>query len=352
MEHWKTHPSLQQSEPSQCTVDYILNRIPVAVPPILLQQLEEEEAKEATTTTPNNSSFWFSFERVGHVANLALPAWRSCGDNKDNNNNDEDASIGSQSYYSKYKRWLAQVLLASSSSVSSSASLSGVDNDDDTIGVGGMSNGNNNTNINTIQTVINKVENPSAGGAGASAAAVEILADDRKDLRFNRSATAVSFAESGVHLKFDLAEVCWSSWMAQERQRLIRDEFQQTNGAAAAAATDTDTDAVDTVTIADAFCGVGALLLQAVRQMRGSGDNNKNRGGRNVRIVGANDCNPAALAALRKQLLRVRQALPSLVGCTQSAETNAVKQEQGTRTEREARNPRTSPWCPPRVPGQ
>merc|ERR1711939_308741 len=55
--------------------------------------------------------------------------------------------------------------------------------------------------------------------------------------------------------------------------------------------------------------------------------------------------NPTA-AALRKQLLRVRQALPSLVGCTQSAEINAVKQEQGTRTEREARNPRTSTTRP------
>ena len=56
--------------------------------------------------------------------------------------------------------------------------------------------------------------------------------------------------------------------------------------------------------------------------------------------------NPTA-AALRKQLLRVRQALPSLVGCTQSAEINAVNQERGKRsTKRDAQNPRTSTTRP------
>ena len=78
--------------------------------------------------------------------------------------------------------------------------------------------------------------------------------------------TRVHVVESGVALDFDLRDVYWCSRLSEERQRLLA-QFG------------------DGDTIADAFCGVGALCLLAATQ-------------KNCRIW-ANDWNPAAIAALK-----------------------------------------------------
>lgn len=76
--------------------------------------------------------------------------------------------------------------------------------------------------------------------------------------------TWVQHVENGVQLEFDVQKVYWSSRLSQERKRLLS-LFQPGQ------------------VIADAFCGVGALCLQAAK---------KNC------VVLANDWNPDAIASL------------------------------------------------------
>jgi len=79
--------------------------------------------------------------------------------------------------------------------------------------------------------------------------------------------TNVQLTESGVQLNFDLQDVYWCSRLSEERQRLLQ-QFQPQQ------------------ILADPFCGVGALCLQAAvtKDM----------------TVWANDWNPAATKALQK----------------------------------------------------
>lgn len=79
--------------------------------------------------------------------------------------------------------------------------------------------------------------------------------------------TQVALVESGVRLEFNVRDVYWCSRLSEERQRLIRDEFRPGQ------------------VIADAFCGVGAICLQAAQAKK-------------CRIL-ANDWNPDAIESLR-----------------------------------------------------
>jgi len=87
-----------------------------------------------------------------------------------------------------------------------------------------------------------------------------------------RRDTDVTLMESGVTLRFPVQDVYWCSRLSEERQRLLRDEIDRGQW------------------IADAFCGVGALVLQAAKYRDCS--------------VTANDWNPAAVAALRDNIER------------------------------------------------
>jgi tRNA G37 N-methylase Trm5 len=89
--------------------------------------------------------------------------------------------------------------------------------------------------------------------------------------------TVVQHAEHGVHLQFDVQKVYWSSRLSQERKRLVS-TFQPGQ------------------VVADAFCGVGALCLQASK--RGC-------------VVLANDWNPDAIDALKENARRNRVKLAS-----------------------------------------
>lgn len=89
--------------------------------------------------------------------------------------------------------------------------------------------------------------------------------------------TVVQHAEHGVNLQFDVQKVYWSSRLSQERKRLVN-TFQPGQ------------------VVADAFCGVGALCLQATK--RGC-------------VVIANDWNPEAIDALKENAKRNRVKLAS-----------------------------------------
>jgi tRNA (guanine37-N1)-methyltransferase len=89
--------------------------------------------------------------------------------------------------------------------------------------------------------------------------------------------TVVQHAEHGVNLQFDVQRVYWSSRLSQERKRLVA-TFRPGQ------------------VVADAFCGVGALCLQAAK--RGC-------------VVIANDWNPDAINALRENAKRNRVKLAS-----------------------------------------
>lgn len=86
------------------------------------------------------------------------------------------------------------------------------------------------------------------------------------ELLAGRNDTQVEVVEAGVRMRFDLRDVYWCSRLSQERRRLL-DQFGSNT------------------TIADPFCGVGALLLQAAKE-------------RNCTIW-ANDWNPRAIESLR-----------------------------------------------------
>jgi tRNA (guanine37-N1)-methyltransferase len=85
-----------------------------------------------------------------------------------------------------------------------------------------------------------------------------------------RPDTQVNLSESGVSLQFDVKNVYWCSRLSEERQRLLRSEIK------------------DGQWVADVFCGVGALVLQAAKH-------------KNCRIS-ANDWNPDAVDALRSNI--------------------------------------------------
>jgi len=106
-----------------------------------------------------------------------------------------------------------------------------------------------------------------------------------------RHDTCVQLTESGVQLEFDLAQVYWCSRLSQERRRLLRDEilFERKEETRQETTKPSQHSRVTTV-LADVFCGVGALCLQAAVQ----GD---------VEIW-ANDWNPHAVQALRHNAAR------------------------------------------------
>jgi tRNA (guanine37-N1)-methyltransferase len=107
------------------------------------------------------------------------------------------------------------------------------------------------------------------------------------ELLAGRNCTQVHLTESGVSLQFDLQNVYWCSRLSEERQRLLKEEIfaithEQENLHCRKA-----------IVLADVFCGVGALLLQAALQAE-HGDRVE---------VWANDWNPHATAALRANAL-------------------------------------------------
>lgn len=136
--------------------------------------------------------------------------------------------------------------------------------------------------IPTIETVIQKVG--------------EVTGPYRTfdyELLAGRNSTQVNLTESGVSLQFDLQNVYWCSRLSEERQRLLKDEIFATDGND----DDDDKEKTDisqkTIVLADVFCGVGALLLQAALQP-----------GRGHRVeIWANDWNPHATEALRANAL-------------------------------------------------
>jgi tRNA (guanine37-N1)-methyltransferase len=91
-----------------------------------------------------------------------------------------------------------------------------------------------------------------------------------------RNETRVSLTESGVSLQFDLADVYWCSRLSEERQRLLSMEIGTT----------TKEQSNNSVVVADAFCGVGALCLQAAKRYNCT--------------IWANDWNPAAIQSLQQ----------------------------------------------------
>lgn len=120
-----------------------------------------------------------------------------------------------------------------------------------------------------IETVIHKVSEVTGPHRTYE---YEVLAG-RNDLN-------VQHIENGVSLHFNLAQVYWSSRLSQERTRLLQDEIL--------ASADSMT---EKIVVADAFCGVGALCLQAV-----AADSR-------VQVL-ANDWNPEAIRSLEENSRR------------------------------------------------
>uniref|UniRef100_A0A7S1G104 tRNA (guanine(37)-N1)-methyltransferase n=1 Tax=Corethron hystrix TaxID=216773 RepID=A0A7S1G104_9STRA len=109
-----------------------------------------------------------------------------------------------------------------------------------------------------IRTVVNKVGE--VGGPHRTYS-MDTLAGNPDD-------TYVSLSEGGVKIKFDLRKVYWCSRLQGERDRMVRTEFHQNQ------------------IIADAFCGVGAVVLRAAKEL-------------NCTIL-ANDINPSACRYARE----------------------------------------------------
>ena len=105
--------------------------------------------------------------------------------------------------------------------------------------------------------------------------------------------TLVQLVESGVHLQFDLQYVYWCSRLAEERQRLLQEEIFQTSIRRNKVNTTITPPRLNrgTIVIADVFCGVGALCIQAAMAQS------------NVEIW-ANDWNPHATQALQKNAIQ------------------------------------------------
>lgn len=115
----------------------------------------------------------------------------------------------------------------------------------------------------TIRTVVRKVGE--VGGHYRTMEA-EVLATD---LPTDENPFWVRPVERGLVFAFDLRDVYWCSRLAGERQRFLDDVVTERNA-----------------TIADAFCGVGALCVAAAAH-------------HGHRVL-ANDANPAAIEALRR----------------------------------------------------
>jgi len=104
----------------------------------------------------------------------------------------------------------------------------------------------------SVRTVVNKVGQV---GGPYRTYQMDILAGEAGD-------TAVELVEGGVKLRFDLSKVYWSARLQGERNRLVTQEFGRGQ------------------TIADAFCGVGAVAVRAASDLGCT--------------VLSNDLNPAA----------------------------------------------------------
>jgi len=104
----------------------------------------------------------------------------------------------------------------------------------------------------SVRTVVNKVGQV---GGPYRTYRMETLAGKEGD-------TAVELVEGGVRLRFDLRRVYWSARLQGERNRLVTREFGRGQ------------------TVADAFCGVGAVAVRAASDLGCA--------------VLANDLNPAA----------------------------------------------------------
>jgi tRNA (guanine37-N1)-methyltransferase len=148
----------------------------------------------------------------------------------------------------------------------------------------------------TIETVIAKVGDVSGP---YRTYAMQVLA--------GRPDTRVSLMERGVTLQFDLAKVYWCSRLSQERQRLLQDEIFKVPAT---------NETSETLVVADVFCGVGALCLQAATMAANATGNS----GRSSSLeLWVNDWNPAAVEALRENAIRngVAECF-SRISCTDS----------------------------------
>jgi tRNA (guanine37-N1)-methyltransferase len=103
-----------------------------------------------------------------------------------------------------------------------------------------------------IQTIVNKVGEVSGPFRTYD---MEVLA--------GKPDTMVQLVEDGIRLKFDLRNVYWCTRLSGERSFLMEEEFQPNQ------------------ILVDAFCGVGALCLQAAQKLNAT--------------VYANDLNPDAI---------------------------------------------------------
>ena len=103
-----------------------------------------------------------------------------------------------------------------------------------------------------IQTIVNKVGEVSGPFRTYD---MEVLA--------GKPDTMVQLVEDGIRLKFDLRNVYWCTRLSGERSYLMEEEFKPKD------------------IIVDAFCGVGALCLQAAQKLNAT--------------VYANDLNPDAI---------------------------------------------------------
>lgn len=145
-----------------------------------------------------------------------------------------------------------------------------------------------------------------------------------------RPDTAVQLVESGVSLQFDLSLVYWCSRLSEERQRLLRDEIfappqmlkNVTNRSEEIKAVDDKApdgkeSSSRVIIVADAFCGVGALCLQAAAAAATPTSTGPHFGKTNKRAkpalstpsssvveIWANDWNPHAVEALRENAAR------------------------------------------------
>lgn len=127
-----------------------------------------------------------------------------------------------------------------------------------------------------VRTVINKVG--------------EVSGDFRTyemELLAGENSTNVSLNERGVSLQFDLSKVYWSSRLGGERQRLAQEILKSGKPG-------------ETLVVADAFCGVGALCILLAQA------NQKNQTASSKVKVLANDWNPRAIEALKENTKRNR----------------------------------------------
>jgi len=113
----------------------------------------------------------------------------------------------------------------------------------------------------TIETVVNKI-----GQVSGDFRTYDMM------VVAGRNDTKVQFNEHGIRLQFDLSKVYWCSRLSGERKYMVDRVFAKNQ------------------IICDPFCGVGAQVLLAAKEL-------------NCTII-ANDWNPDAVSALRKNIQR------------------------------------------------